>query len=45
MRAAQGKTLIAVTHDERLSEYFDVVIDMNKMTSGIKDVILPKEVE
>lgn len=32
-RAASGKTLIAVTHDERLSRYFDVVVDMNKVTS------------
>ena len=27
-----GKTLIAVTHDERLAKYFDFVIDMNEMT-------------
>ena len=26
---SRGKTLIAVTHDERLSKYFDYVIDMN----------------
>ena len=32
-RAASGRTLIAVTHDERLAEYFDVVLDMNKVTS------------
>lgn len=32
-RAAAGRTLIAVTHDERLSRYFDVVVDMNKVTS------------
>ena len=44
-RAGSGKTLIAVTHDDRLSKYFDVIIDMNEMTSGIKDVISPKEVE
>ena len=31
---SQGKTLIAVTHDERLSKYFDVTIDMNKMIGG-----------
>ena len=36
---SKGKTLIAVTHDERLSKYFDCVIDMNEMTSGIVDVI------
>ena len=35
---AKGKTLIAVTHDERLSKYFDVVIDMNEMTSGKRDL-------
>ncbi len=29
-----GKTLIAVTHDERLSQYFDVTIDMNDMVGG-----------
>lgn len=39
---SKGKTLIAVTHDERLSKYFDCVIDMNEMTSGIVDVI-PRE--
>ena len=33
------KTLIAVTHDERLAKYFDCVIDMNEMTSGIVDII------
>ena len=33
-----GKTLIAVTHDERLSKYFDEVIDMNEMTGGRRDV-------
>ena len=36
---SKGKTLIAVTHDERLSKYFDCVIDMNEMTSGIVDII------
>lgn len=35
---SRGKTLIAVTHDERLSKYFDYVIDMNEMTGGRKDV-------
>jgi putative ABC transport system ATP-binding protein len=35
---SQGKTLIAVTHDERLSKYFDYVIDMNEMTGGRRDV-------
>ena len=31
--AARGRTLICVTHDERLCELFDVVIDMNEVTS------------
>ena len=35
---ARGKTLIAVTHDERLAKYFDEVIDMNEMTDGRRDV-------
>ena len=34
---AKGKTLIAVTHDERLAKYFDEVIDMNEMTDGRRD--------
>lgn len=33
-----GKTLIAVTHDERLGKYFDYTIDMNEMTGGRRDV-------
>ena len=36
--AASDKTLIAVTHDERLSCYFDEIIDMNLMTSGRIDI-------
>ena len=35
---AKGKTLIAVTHDDRLAKYFDAVIDMNDMTSGMQDI-------
>ena len=35
---SQGKTLIAVSHDERLAKYFDYVIDMNEMTGGRRDV-------
>ena len=31
---SKGKTLIAVTHDRRLSKYFDVTVDMNEMTGG-----------
>ena len=34
----KGKTLIAVTHDERLGKYFDCTVDMNKMTGGRRDV-------
>ena len=41
VEVAKGKTLIAVTHDDRLAKYFDVVIDMNSMTSGMRD--LPSE--
>jgi len=33
-QAARGKTLIVVTHDDRLAVYFDVIIDMNEMTGG-----------
>lgn len=35
---SKGKTLIAVTHDERLGKYFDFTIDMNEMTGGRRDV-------
>ena len=38
VKISQGNTLIAVTHDERLSKYFDEVIDMNEMTGGMRDV-------
>ena len=37
VEVAKGKTLIAVTHDDRLAKYFDEVVDMNKMTSGRRD--------
>ena len=40
---SKGKTLIAVTHDDRLAKYFDKVIDMNEMTSGMQDVPSEKE--
>lgn len=43
--SSKGKTLIAVTHDDRLGVYFDEIIDMNEMTSGMKDVISPREVK
>ena len=35
---SKGKTLIAVTHDDRLGKYFDCTVDMNKMTGGRRDV-------
>ena len=34
LAVSKGKTLIAVTHDERLAQYFDVTVDMNEMTGG-----------
>lgn len=40
---SKSKTLIAVTHDDRLAKYFDEVIDMNEMTSGMQDVPSEKE--
>lgn len=40
---AEGKTLIAVTHDERLAKYFDAVIDMNDMTDGQRDLTLDEK--
>ena len=44
-RISKGKTLIAVTHDDRLAKYFDVVVDMNEVTGGMRDVINEKEGE
>jgi len=38
IEVAKGKTLIAVTHDDRLSKYFDVTVDMNEVTGGRRDV-------
>lgn len=38
LNISKGKTLIAVTHDERLAEYFDYIIDMNEVTGGRRDV-------
>ncbi len=43
VKVSEGKTLIAVTHDDRLSKYFDEVIDMNEMTSGMQDTPCGKE--
>ena len=37
VKISEGKTLIAVTHDDRLSKYFDYVIDMNEITQGMRD--------
>ena len=34
MEISRGKTLIAVTHDERLAKYFDYTVDMNEVTGG-----------
>ncbi len=34
LEVSQGKTLIAVTHDDRLAKYFDYTIDMNEVTGG-----------
>lgn len=34
LEISQGKTLIAVTHDERLGKYFDYTVDMNEMVGG-----------
>lgn len=45
VEASRGKTLIAVTHDDRLASYFDEVIDMNEMTSGMRDTVTGKEAE
>jgi len=38
LTVSKGKTLIAVTHDDRLAKYFDVTVDMNEMTGGDTDV-------
>lgn len=45
VRASSGKTLIAVTHDDRLARYFDEVIDMNEMTGGLRDTARGEEGE
>lgn len=44
VKVSKGKTLIAVTHDERLAKYFDEVIDMNDMTDGMRDVCAKESV-
>ena len=45
VEVSRGKTLIAVTHDDRLASYFDEVIDMNDMTSGMRDTVSVKEAD
>ncbi len=40
---SKGKTLITVTHDDRLMKYFDTVIDMNEITGGMRDVTFGRE--
>ena len=35
--AAKGKTLITVTHDDRLAPFFDETVDMNAVTGGRYD--------
>ena len=45
VRVSEGKTLIAVTHDDRLAKYFDCVVDMNEMTGGMRDTVSAKEGE
>ena len=45
VRVSQGKTLIAVTHDDRLAKYFDFVLDMNEMTGGMRDTVKCEEGE
>jgi putative ABC transport system ATP-binding protein len=40
---SKGKTLIAVTHDDRLAKYFDETIDMNEITGGMRDTVCGKE--
>lgn len=39
IEVSKGKTLIAVTHDDRLGKYFDYIIDMNEVTGGRRDII------
>lgn len=45
IEVSHDKTLIAVTHDDRLSVYFDEVIDMNEATSGMHDAVCEREAE
>lgn len=43
VRVSEGRTLLAVTHDDRLAKYFDYVIDMNEVTGGMRDIDSSKE--
>ena len=43
IEVSADKTLIAVTHDERLAKYFDAVIDINDMTDGQRDMTLDEK--
>ena len=45
VEVSRGKTLIAVTHDDRLAKYFDEVVDMNLVTGGMRDTVTEKEAE
>lgn len=45
VEVSRGKTLIAVTHDDRLAKYFDEVVDMNLVTCGMRDTVTEKEAE
>ena len=45
VEVSKGKTLIAVTHDDRLARYFDEVVDMNLVTGGMRDTVTEKEAE
>lgn len=40
---SRGKTLIAVTHDDRLAKYFDQIVDMNEVTGGMRDALAKEE--
>ena len=44
LAVSKGKTLIAVTHDDRLAKYFDETIDMNRITGGMCDTVSGKEI-
>ena len=37
LKIAKGKTLVAVTHDDRLANLFDCIIDMNDIASSYSE--------